>query len=451
MTPTLCGVLDPSHAAARRGLRLARRAVSFLERSNPGRLAGLSRCAPAGAAHPEGRSAAEDGEAVALLPPVRDAGTSQLAVSVRVLMYVVLRGLLDTPHVMSHAALVGRACRDAKAAARAFGVPSRAFVAPRDDGQLSVRLREYRRSAGRGQRRSAMLKRVRRAARERRGWAMVFGTLTVAPGHMESVFGRGSREWQKYAQRVRRACAPWRAEHVAVVERGGVGSRLHVHVVWFLERPPESWCSRVAAGAPLRIPDASFLWPHGWSSHYPVRSGSDYWSTVRGWGGRMRGSWEAVIGYVAKYMNCGASEGGVVWRTRVTRSLGQERIRRVLAKSRRWSRMAVEYPRLLMVRWPAEWRLPPAEMRRLALRVWREQKWRPPNRWLRSWASAWKGESPETCSVRSLLALARSGIRRCGTSHSRREGLVSERFVDECHGKLWQRGVESGRMLEALT
>jgi hypothetical protein len=88
------------------------------------------------------------------------------------------------------------------------------------------------------------------------GWFVIFQTLTVAPAYYSEVFKEGSKAWTRYIQRVERAIGQsiygtQRAaeearkkgkrfhKYFAVVERGTVGKRLHIHVVHMCQALPE--------------------------------------------------------------------------------------------------------------------------------------------------------------------------------------------------------------------
>lgn len=120
-------------------------------------------------------------------------------------------------------------------------------------------------------------------------WFPFFVTLTVSDDQYVNVFDSGSRVWNNYIRRVRRAVgvrlgipkavADRRNIHryFAVVERGGRNGRLHIHCLHLCKASP---IALIDPNCGLRVPDKfemtewSKFWGYGFVSARPVRFNS---------------------------------------------------------------------------------------------------------------------------------------------------------------------------------
>lgn len=182
-----------------------------------------------------------------------------------------------------------------------------------------------------------------------RGWYLIFQTLTVRPEHINEVFGRGSKCFSRYVEKITRSVkaecfGSVRAgagenvhEYFAVVEHGSTTGHLHIHVLHMVKALPKNWQTDPNKG--LRTPalrqlvmrpvekkrrkddgkyevyhvgHREWLWPYGYMTPIALRTGAgDVWSRKLGW------RWPVdrdtlqpipavkpgrVVGYIAKYL-----------------------------------------------------------------------------------------------------------------------------------------------------
>lgn len=193
------------------------------------------------------------------------------------------------------------------------------------------------------------------------GWYFMFNTLTVAPEYMSEVFPDDdvtrSTAWNRYVRRmdrvfaesafgsVRKARLRARAgdeyhSYFAVVEEGGKGGRLHIHVLHCFKSLPIG-CSDPNFGQTIsKYREISFFkkfWTYGFSSPIAVRfSAVDSYARL-GW--RWPSKLDVSLGvympvdskpasalcsYIGKYITkayLNEKEHGL-WRTRLSRNLG---------------------------------------------------------------------------------------------------------------------------------
>lgn len=178
------------------------------------------------------------------------------------------------------------------------------------------------------------------------GWAMVFNTLTVT----DEQIVRGSLAWKAYVRHIdrdiaRRCYGSVRAAkgheyhtYFGVVERGGHGGRLHVHVLhWCKDVPNARDPNRrlVDHGRPAEnreIAGWKRYWPHGFSTPIAVRNSGADWYGRKGWlwPVQKRGTmlvpleakpYEALGMYMAKYIQVANKEEDR-WRVRTSKNLG---------------------------------------------------------------------------------------------------------------------------------
>jgi len=189
-------------------------------------------------------------------------------------------------------------------------------------------------------RKAEMKKRLLLAAEELlidKKYFCLFNTLTVKPDRFQAVFSKGSKEWRRYIenldnlfgiasyQTVREAKKARKAgfeyhQYFAVIEKGGKGGRLHIHVLHMFRDLPISFKDPNYGYITNRNEIAAMkeLWSHnGYSTPIPIRFGQD-----DAWGSRTGGKgWimpakyvegvltpqvckppRAICNYVAKYM-----------------------------------------------------------------------------------------------------------------------------------------------------
>ena len=188
------------------------------------------------------------------------------------------------------------------------------------------------------------------------GWYPVFVTLTVRARDYEKVFSRESCAWKNYHRAVRRGIgrrlgfnkreseAADIHRFMAVVERGDLRGRLHIHVVHLCKALPvealdpnrgratpdrremKAWCQYWSFGfcsaIPVRLSPMDIYARIGWKWPVVQVEGSDKWEPYRSKG---------VLGvarYVGKYLHKTRYDDKEFWRCRMSRNLGLERISR---------------------------------------------------------------------------------------------------------------------------
>lgn len=199
---------------------------------------------------------------------------------------------------------------------------------------------------------------IEEAARKK--WFIVFQTLTIAPGNEEKVFGTSSDCWSGYINDLdrrigrelyfsvreserQRANGNLHHKYFAVVERGSVGGRLHIHVVHMCKVLPEP-CRR-DPNKGRTVPNHRCInkfghWPYGFSRPIAVRMDANDAYACIGWRwpvGKNKSEKEfhaleakpalALALYVSKYISKSYHSGKKgLFRCRMTRKLGMGRI-----------------------------------------------------------------------------------------------------------------------------
>lgn len=186
---------------------------------------------------------------------------------------------------------------------------------------------------------------------DRNDWFPVFVTLTVRPAHYNDVFSVSSRCFREYIRTIRRqigrrlGMSKRVAEvedihrYFAVVERGGLGDRLHVHVLHFCKALPvaaiDPNCGRLIADR-RQLPSWCRAWNFGFATAYPVRTGPQDIYGRLGWRWpveRVKNTetWQpypskgprAVAAYMGKYIAKNyTNKRKDLWRCRMSRNLG---------------------------------------------------------------------------------------------------------------------------------
>jgi len=197
---------------------------------------------------------------------------------------------------------------------------------------------------------------------EERGWYIVFNTLTVRPGELERVFHKKSKAFSRYIQKVERAImarfGPIRTmeqqkkdgiefhKYFAVVERGTLGRRLHIHVLHFCRKLPNDVDPNRGKAIPSRRECLGFrgFWEYGFVKPYAVRSNAMDSYAKLGWAWPVEKqetggyapikakSVYAMARYVTKYVTKAYVETKQkdAFRCRMTRNLGTETARKIV-------------------------------------------------------------------------------------------------------------------------
>lgn len=197
----------------------------------------------------------------------------------------------------------------------------------------------------------------------KKGWFLIFQTLTVEVQHVETVFKKGSRVWSDYirdfergtgsaiygsvreAERQRAAGNHWH-KYFAVVEPGSKNGHLHIHCLHMLQELPGRSKSDPNIG--LKIPyrrEVNHLrnyWKYGYMKPFAVRMEADDAYTKLGWRwpsvetGEKTGIFEpyeakppiAVARYISKYVSKQYNQKNrSPFRCRMTRNLGMSKIK----------------------------------------------------------------------------------------------------------------------------
>lgn len=199
--------------------------------------------------------------------------------------------------------------------------------------------------------------------RAAQGWYIVFNTLTVDNNHYETVFETGSRAWSYYIREidtiigqeihpsVRAALTAKKTDpyhtYFAIVERGKLHGRLHIHVIHCMKEIPGSWKrdpnERLGPPKNRQVFGMKKLWQFGHSMPVACRF-SDFDAF-----GRLGWSWPvkldgtkfkpiaakpplAIARYMCKYLVKAytARKGSYQWRMRVNNGFGLQRMRRTI-------------------------------------------------------------------------------------------------------------------------
>lgn len=216
------------------------------------------------------------------------------------------------------------------------------------------------------------------------GWYVIFNTLTVNDWNMPKVFPdkrfKGMNYWQLYIKKmdrcfakasygsVRKASGHDYHEYFAVVERGSASKRLHIHVLHiFKTLPIECSDPNVGATEPYyrEIDYFKRFWSYGNTSPIAARFNrldsfgrlGWRWPVKQEMNADGKFSYENIIEkpcrtlafYLGKYLTktqgIHEKEVGCIWRTRLSRKLGQRVIKEILVK------VPLKY-RLLLLRMP---------------------------------------------------------------------------------------------------
>lgn len=223
-------------------------------------------------------------------------------------------------------------------------------------------------------RKAELLARLDLEFKERKGWYCVFNSLTVRPGSLSKVFSSGSSAWHDYIQKADRlfgisANGSWRSalrarsdgqefhSYFAVVERGSLFGRLHIHVLHFIRvLPPNFADPNLGLAVPNRrqVECLRSLWQHGFSAPVAVRFSPGDAYGLKGWlwpaainAGVISplkvSSPGAMVSYIGKYLTKAYSleastwrrQSGKMWRARLSRNLGSSPIKEVVSKMSR--------------------------------------------------------------------------------------------------------------------
>lgn len=187
------------------------------------------------------------------------------------------------------------------------------------------------------------------------GWFCVFQTLTVRPGEIDNVFSTGSKRFSDYIRDLERRIgatiygsqrAGERArsqghkfhKYLAVVERGSINNRLHIHVLHMCEKLPLECMVDPNAGRSqptLTLVNKFSNWKHGFQQPIACRFEADDAFSHAGWRWPVKKDLKkylpisanppmAIARYISKYVAkeyCNSNEKGQ-FRCRMTRSLG---------------------------------------------------------------------------------------------------------------------------------
>ena len=256
------------------------------------------------------------------------------------------------------------------------------------------------------------------------GWYPVFVTLTVKPEKYDAVFSKESSAWKNYHRAVRRAIgrrlglskreseAADIHRFMAVVERGHLRGRLHIHVVHLCKALPveaidpnrgratpdyremKAWCQfwefGFVSAIPIRLAPMDVYARQGWK--WPVVRKGDRWEPYRSAG---------VLGvarYVGKYLAKTRYDDKEYWRCRMSRNLGLEKISRTISKFPMKRLLRISRGHLPRVKLETR-AIPKHLMRRAALR---EMMRRNPERMIRMYS--------RLVPVPSLVQRARTGF-----------------------------------------
>lgn len=197
----------------------------------------------------------------------------------------------------------------------------------------------------------------------RHGWFIIMDTLTVSADKMNEVFVKGSKIWRSYIDKFRRSvgsavCGGIRAykrssltgtdvhTYAAVVEKGELTGRLHIHVLHFCRAIPHRASDPVVrspGGAVREIVALKSLWPYGLSTPIAARFHANDAFGRAGWlwpTERVAGVYVPIdpsdpatlANYLSKYLVKSYQEkDGYIWRTKLSRNLGLNGLKMVIS------------------------------------------------------------------------------------------------------------------------
>lgn len=203
-------------------------------------------------------------------------------------------------------------------------------------------------------RKTELITRLRWEMREKqeKRWYMIFNTLTVAPENYTKIFKVGSKEFQKYIQKINtRAGGKQKHKYFAVIEAGAEKGRLHIHIIHMMQEIPDTWTDPNRAKI---IPNARQmtqlipLWTHGFSTPIIVRfDPADAWATKKNHRWPVKkdeqginkpiesSNGEKLAFYLGKYLTkiLHKTKGDYKWKTRMTQGIGMKLIKETMKKS----------------------------------------------------------------------------------------------------------------------
>lgn len=194
-------------------------------------------------------------------------------------------------------------------------------------------------------------------------WFCVFNTLTVNPEYYSKVFSKEAKAWQRYirsvdvlfgiaaygsyasAVRARKSGNEFHT-YFAVVEKGSLHGRLHIHVLHFFSHISKEFADpNLSAIKPNRreIDALRSYWKYGHSSPIAVRFSQGDAFGKAGWLWPVLPDGQPVVSkppialarYVSKYLtkaydadnlHFNKESGGYTWRTRISRNLGKKMV-----------------------------------------------------------------------------------------------------------------------------
>lgn len=220
-------------------------------------------------------------------------------------------------------------------------------------------------------RKQELLARLDLELKERKDWYLVFNSLTVRSGSEAAVFSAESGVWKDYIQKCDRifginSYGSWRSAlsaraegkefhtYFAVVERGSLRGRLHIHVLHIFKDLPSNFSDpNRGSRVPYRrqIEAMRSLWDYGFSAPVAVRFSSCDAYSRKGWLWPVKAelgimqplkvsSPGAIISYIGKYLtkaysleaSLWRSDQKKMWRSRLSRNLGVSQVRRCVEK-----------------------------------------------------------------------------------------------------------------------
>jgi len=205
--------------------------------------------------------------------------------------------------------------------------------------------------------------------RSKENWYIIFNTLTVSDQHIETVFKKDSKIWTNYVRKIDRDTGiavhgNWRKavqerrkgnefhRYFAVVEKGQLSGRLHIHSLHMMKKLPIK-ATDPNAGTPIpinrEIQCIKKYWKYGFSVPICVRFNANDAFGKLGWRYPYKlddqgiykpleiGNVEKVVNYIAKYIEKSYTINNnrketMLWRVRMSRKIGTEMITKMLEK-----------------------------------------------------------------------------------------------------------------------